>query len=169
MQFLRFNLDSIVRYCIKTWVLFLNMEDSGLFPWGIYIIWDIYWCNFFWLEVIQTTDCSMSQEPRCTCHEEYMQKYYYFYKIMCIYLHIHKYLGCVNAQLLSCVWLFEAPWNVVHQALLSMGLFRQKYWSGLPFPPLGGLLDPGTKTVLSVDPALAGRFFTTEPTEKPHI
>jgi len=50
-----------------------------------------------------------------------------------------------------------------------MGLSRQKYWSGLPFPPLGGLLDSGTETVLSVDPALAGRFFTTEPPEEPHI
>ena len=26
------------------------------------------------------------------------------------------------------------PWNVVHQAPLSMGFLRQKCWSGLPFP-----------------------------------
>ena len=25
------------------------------------------------------------------------------------------------------------PWTVVHQAPLSMGFFRQKYWSGLLF------------------------------------
>ena len=26
------------------------------------------------------------------------------------------------------------PWTVAHQAPLSMGFFRQEYWSGLPFP-----------------------------------
>ena len=26
------------------------------------------------------------------------------------------------------------PWIVAHQAPLSVGLSRQKYWSGLPFP-----------------------------------
>ena len=27
------------------------------------------------------------------------------------------------------------PWTVAHQASLSMGFFKQEYWSGLPFPP----------------------------------
>ena len=35
------------------------------------------------------------------------------------------------------------PWTVVHQAPLPMGFPRQKYWSGLPFPPPGDLPDPG--------------------------
>jgi len=30
------------------------------------------------------------------------------------------------------------PWTVAHQAPLSMGFSRQKYWSGLPFPSPGG-------------------------------
>ena len=34
-------------------------------------------------------------------------------------------------------------WIVAHQALLSMGFLRQEYWSGLPFPSLGDLPDPG--------------------------
>ena len=34
-----------------------------------------------------------------------------------------------------------APWTVALQALLSMGFPRQKYWSGLPFPPLGIFLN----------------------------
>ena len=29
---------------------------------------------------------------------------------------------------------FVTPWTVAHQASLSMGLSRQEYWSGLPFP-----------------------------------
>ena len=29
--------------------------------------------------------------------------------------------------------LFSTLWTVVHQIPLSMGFFRQEYWSGLPF------------------------------------
>ena len=35
------------------------------------------------------------------------------------------------------------PWTVACQAPLSVGFSRQKYWSGLPFPPPGDLSDPG--------------------------
>ena len=43
---------------------------------------------------------------------------------------------------------------------LSMGFPRQEYWRGLPFLPPGDLLYPEIKPA---SPALAGRFFTTEP------
>jgi len=39
------------------------------------------------------------------------------------------------------------PWTVAHQASLAMGLPRQEYWSGLPFPPPEDLTDPGIKPV----------------------
>ena len=42
------------------------------------------------------------------------------------------------------------------QAPLSMGFPRQKYWSGLPFPSPGDILNPGIEPV---SPALAGEFF----------
>ena len=48
--------------------------------------------------------------------------------------------------MLSCfshVRLFETQWTVACQAPLSMGFFRQEYWSGLPCPPPGNLPDPG--------------------------
>ena len=44
----------------------------------------------------------------------------------------------------SCLTLWT-PWIVAHQALLSMGFFRQEYWSGLPFPSPGDISDPGIK------------------------
>ena len=44
-----------------------------------------------------------------------------------------------------------------------MGFPRQEYWSGLLFPSLRDLPDPGIKPV---SPSLAGGFFTTEPPEK---
>ena len=44
-----------------------------------------------------------------------------------------------------------------------MGFSRQEYWSGLPFPSLGDLPNPGIKPTSPVFPAFAGGFFTTEP------
>ena len=41
----------------------------------------------------------------------------------------------------SCLTL-AAPWTVACQAPLSMGLPRQEYWSGLPFPSPGDPPDP---------------------------
>ena len=57
----------------------------------------------------------------------------------------------------SCPTLCD-PMDCSHQAPLSMGFFRQEYWSGLPFPPPGDLPDPGIKPVSRVSPALAGGF-----------
>ena len=54
---------------------------------------------------------------------------------------------CMHAKSLSCVWLFVTPWTVARLAPLSMGLSRQEYWSGLPFPPPGNLPDPDIKPV----------------------
>ena len=34
---------------------------------------------------------------------------------------------------------------IAHQTPLSTEFSRQKYWSGLPFPPPGDLPDPGTE------------------------
>ena len=43
--------------------------------------------------------------------------------------------------MLSRIQLFATPGTVAHEAPLSMGLFQQEYWSGLPFPPPGRLYD----------------------------
>ena len=72
-------------------------------------------------------------------------------------------IPCYLFQLLSHVLLFATPWSVACQALLSMAFSRQKYWSGLPFPPLGDLPDSRIKPM---SPALAGRFFTAQPPGK---
>ena len=39
--------------------------------------------------------------------------------------------------------LFAIPWTVALQAPLSMGIPRQGYWSGWPFPAPGDLPEPG--------------------------
>ena len=48
---------------------------------------------------------------------------------------------------LSPVPLFVILWTVARQAPLSMEFSRQEYWSGLPFPFLGGLPNLGIKSV----------------------
>ena len=57
----------------------------------------------------------------------------------------------------------ETPWTVAGHAPLPMEFPRQEYWSGLPFPSPGDLSKPGIESVSLISPALAGRFFTTEP------
>ena len=48
----------------------------------------------------------------------------------------------------------------------SMQFSRQEYWSGLPFPPPEDYSDLGIEPMSPESPALAGRFFTTEPPGK---
>ena len=71
-------------------------------------------------------------------------------------------MGGIHSQCM-CLTLWD-PWTVAHQAPLPMEFSRQEYWSGLPFPTLGYLPNPGIEPA---SPALAGRFFTTVPTGKP--
>ena len=67
-------------------------------------------------------------------------------------------------KLLSRIWLFATPWTVAHQTLPSMGFSRQEYWSGLPFPSLGDLPDPGIEPGF---PALQADALLSEPPGKP--
>ena len=77
---------------------------------------------------------------------------------------IHQVLSLFSHVLL-CVTL----WTVACRASLFMGFSRQEYWTGLPHPPPGNLPDLGIKLASLTSPALAGRFFTTEPPGKPLI
>ena len=60
-----------------------------------------------------------------------------------------------HAKCFSGVQLCVTLWTVAPQALLSLGLSRQEYWSGLPFPSPGDLLDPGIQPASLTSPALA--------------
>ena len=67
-------------------------------------------------------------------------------------------------QSLSRVQLFVTPWTVAHQAPLFMESLRQEYWSGLPFPSLGAIPDPGIEPR---SPALQADSLPSEPPGKP--
>ena len=91
-------------------------------------------------------------------------KYYYSEKLM-----IGSYKTILPWCMLSHfihiqLFVTQTLWTVAHQAPLSMGFSRQKYWSGLPCPPPGDLPDSGIKPICLMSPALAGRFFTTSTT-----
>ena len=60
-----------------------------------------------------------------------------FYRIISLPCYVSV---CVCA--LSHVWLFAMPWTIACQAPRSMEFSRQKYWSGLLFPPPGGSSKP---------------------------
>ena len=79
-------------------------------------------------------------------------------------------------MVIQCIWLvlshvqlFVTPWTVAHQLPLSMKFSRHEYWSGLLFPPPGDLPVPGIELMPLASPALAGKFFSTEPPGKPNM
>ena len=72
-------------------------------------------------------------------------------------------LGCMLSRLVISDS-FTTPWTVAHQ-----GFSRQEYWSGLPFPTTGDLLDPWIELESSASLVLAGKDFVTEPPGWPYL
>ena len=82
------------------------------------------------------------------------------YTVSLIYVNYffpNKYV--LHACMLSRAWLFETLWTVACQAPTSMGFPRQEYWSELPFPLPGYLVEPGTETASPVSHASAGSLY----------
>ena len=65
----------------------------------------------------------------------------------------------------SCLTL-TTPWTVARQSPLPMGFLRQGYWSRVPFPSPGDLLDWGIEPK---SPALQADSLPTEPPGKPEF
>ena len=70
----------------------------------------------------------------------------------------------MKVKSLSRVRLFATPWTVAYQAPLLMGLSRQEYRSGLPFPSPGDLPDQGIEPG---SPKVQADALTSEPPGKP--
>ena len=75
-------------------------------------------------------------------------------KKKCIDLPLHLKLRAPHL-VLSWVRLFLTSWTISHQAPLSLGFSRQEHKSGLPFPFLGDLPDPGIESASLASSALA--------------
>ena len=54
-----------------------------------------------------------------------------------------------KVKLLSHLRLSATPWTVAYQGPLSMGVSRQEYWSGVPFPSPRDLPNPGIEPMPS--------------------
>ena len=90
----------------------------------------------------------------------FYEVFFSWYRIVWTFI----YCGCMGAAYsVAQLWLFATPLIEAHQAPLYMGFSKQEYWSGLPFPALGDLPD---SWIEAASPALAGRFFATEPQGK---
>ena len=74
---------------------------------------------------------------------------------------------CARAQLLRHVRLFVTTWTVARQGPLSMGFSDKNTGVGCRFLFQGIFWIQGSNLRLA-SPALASRFFTTEPPGKPH-
>ena len=59
----------------------------------------------------------------------------------------HNFL--INLSTDEHIQVYVTPWTVACQAPLSMGFFRQEYWSGLPFPSPWDLSNPRIKLASS--------------------
>ena len=72
----------------------------------------------------------------------------------------------MHSQLLSLVWLFCHPkhWNPPGSFVYGISQARIQEWVAIPFSR--DLVDPGIEPMSLASPALAGRFFTTEPPGK---
>ena len=112
-----------------------------------------------WTEVAKMTSCFnivFSLRPNGTKNLRGKKKKLYLKQLFILYAQ--------NVWMLSRfshVRLFATQWTVTLQAPPSMGFSRQEYWSGVLFPSLGALADPGIKLTSVMSPVLAGRFFTS--------
>ena len=100
-------------------------------------------------------------------------KPHYFWRDPLMWIiNIYITLGvCMHSKSLqSCPTLCDPMDYIACQSPLSMGFFRQEYWSGLPCPSPGDLSNPGIKPASPVSLALAGMFFTASAAwEAPHL
>ena len=78
-------------------------------------------------------------------------------------------LSLMHAYSLSHVRFFVTLWTVVYHGPLSLGFFRQEFFSGFPFSPSGDLPDPGIEPRSPASLALQADSFTAEPWEKPYL
>ena len=77
---------------------------------------------------------------------EWQKRKKYFYCTMCLlivnFLLVYTFRYNIWFGLVAKLYLtLVTPWTIAHQAPLSTGFSRQKYWNGLPFPSPGDLLN----------------------------
>ena len=120
--------------------------------------------NLFYFIIFNILIFFLSSDPHNNTESWKGRDYY----LLCVHVSVYVCVCvCVCVCMLSLfsrVQLFATPWSVALQTPLSIGFFRQEYWSRLSCPPPGDLPDPGIEPMSLMPPALAGGFFTTSTT-----
>ena len=158
---------SVLGYFLAT-AHVLTLLAKSLFRMLVSFISKMLWClNMLW--ATQKRDCYISKGYQLSSWRIVKQPP----GALHLWGALELYVPCpipfhkVCAQLLSHVWFFATPWVIACQAPPSMGFSKKEYWSGLPFPAPGDLLDPEIKPKPLLSPVLAGAVFTTELPGKP--
>ena len=113
-----------------------------------------YSLHFLYIEVRSQHWCRFRLHGFSTSHQEAHDARLVLSRWLWAFLHV---------PLLSRVRFFAAPCTVAYQDPLSLEFSRQEYWR-VTIPTPGDLLDPRIESVSPEPPALAGGFFTIEPT-----
>ena len=87
---------------------------------------------------MKSSSCSLQLDKACAKQRRPAQPIYIY-----VYIHIHAYVHMSSVVSNS----LQPHGSVNCPAPLSMGFPRQEFWSGLPFPSPGDLLDPGVEQI----------------------
>ena len=129
--------SNCIYFSYLAFILYLLVTALGLSPCSILLF------NFYAIRSFS--------HPRCKPHMDkgyelnFFVFTYPFFSTKMYQNHLSPGTIFGEVKLLSHVHLFVTLWTVVRQASPSMGFSRPEYWSGLPFPSLGDLPDPGIK------------------------
>ena len=145
------------RYTLNCFVSQCTISVLGQFR-----MWWYFQRKFFCLHLSFCHSLSSSESPCNTWVWSYR-----WWRFLLLISYVLDNVGPCVLSYFSGVWLFAILWTVACRAPLSMGFSRQDYWSGLPFPPLGDLPDPGIK--LAYISYIAGWFFISSTTWEAHV
>ena len=105
-----------------------------------------------------------------------MNKSWFTYAFYCrgifeLTFHHYKCTWCpVNIHVLVCVCALSStlcdPMDCSPPGSSVDGIFQEKYWNGLPFPPPGDLPDPGIEPTSPMSPALKVDSLPSEKSEE---
>ena len=132
------------------------------YSWGRAVLWVWQWevsvCLWRWhnsWQVENDMPIQTCQVKRYRRHGDTGKKFKQGFTVVSVpvYYIVYRCTGVCVLSRFSHVQLFATLWTIAHQAPLHMGFSKQKYWSGLPYPPPGDLPNPGTEPSSPAAPA----------------
>ena len=129
---LHFIKRTVIEYCSFCSVLIgnhIHIYEKSMATQSRILAWRIPMKLAWWVAVHGVAESDMTEQ---------VSVHTYTYVCVCVCV-------CVFAYLLSHVQLFVTPWTGACQVHCPWGFSRQEYWTRLPSPPPGHLLNPDFK------------------------